>query len=79
MGGEAPRSPEPLFAERGQQIKNALVARGVDPRRILIAPTNATREGGPWASVDGVRIEVTNLEQLRDFPERDPSVRRAVR
>ena len=68
-----------LFVLRAQQIKNALVARGVDPARIVIAAPSPTGAGGPWASAPGVHIEITHLEEVRAFAAPGPSAPRAVR
>lgn len=80
IAGEAAGAPEDLASMRAAQIKHALVQRGVDPSRIVLAPTNATREGGPFSSAAGVRIELTHLDEVRGYQTpRDPDIRRALR
>jgi outer membrane protein OmpA-like peptidoglycan-associated protein len=79
LGGQSPSEPEGLFAVRAQRIRDALVARGVDPGRIVIGATNAARQGGPYASSTGVRFEVTYLRTTRRFAPPDPGVPVPVR
>ena len=79
VGGQAASEPEGLFVARATRLRDALVARGVDSRRIVIGATNASRQGGPVAGNDGVRIEVTHRQQLRGFVPSDTGVRAAIR
>jgi hypothetical protein len=67
LGGQSVNEPENLFAERATRVRNALVARGVDARRIVIGTHNASRDGTPFAGNTGVRLEITHRQQLREF------------
>lgn len=80
VGGDDPAAPTTgLFVQRAEQIKAALVRYGVDERRIVIGASNASREGGPWASVTGVRLELTHSQNVRSYPSQDPAVRYGIR
>jgi hypothetical protein len=78
VGGDVAAEPQPLFVQRAQRIRDALVARGVDPRRVVIGAANAAREGGRNAAATGVRVEVTNSQTLRGFVPPDTGVRRSA-
>jgi len=59
-------------------VRDALVARGVDARRIVIGTHNASRDGTPFAGNTGVRLEVTHRQQLRQFVPPDTGVQDAI-
>ncbi|MEA2746933.1 MAG: OmpA family [Myxococcales bacterium] len=77
-GGQSLSEPEGLYLVRAQHIRDALVGRGVDPSRIVIGATNAAREGGPFASNTGVRIEVTYVQTIRGFVPSDTGMRAVI-
>jgi hypothetical protein len=79
VGGVAASESQELFIQRAQRIRDALIARGVDPQRVIIGATNASREGGPYAALTGVRVEVTSSQTVRSFVPADTGVRRAFR
>lgn len=79
VGGDEANGPVGLFAQRAQSIRNALVMRGVDAGRVIIGATNASREGGPFASTRGVRVEVTTAETVRAFVPRETGMRQSIR
>jgi len=64
-----------LFKERANQVRNALIFRGVDPRRLIVARSDATSSGPP-TDPNTVRLEVTHLTTIREF---GPPVRRVRR
>lgn len=66
-----PTEENALFRQRAQVIKDALVMRGVDPKRIMIA--GDTREG-PQARQD-VHLEVSGRTNVQTFAPADPVVR----
>lgn len=78
LGGQSVNEPENLFVERAGRVRNALIARGVDARRIVIGTHNASRDGTPFAGSTGVRIELTHRQQLRDFVPPDTGVRDTI-
>lgn len=75
VGSQALSEPEGLFVLRAQHVRQALIARGVDARRIVIGATNASRDGSPFAGSTGVRIETTSEQTLRGFVTPDTGVR----
>jgi hypothetical protein len=79
VGGQALSEPEGLFAERAGHVRDALIARGVEARRIVIGATNASRDGTPFAGNTGVRIETTHQQSLREFVPPDTGVRALIR
>ena len=79
LGGQSVNEPENLFVERASRVRNALIARGVDARRIVIGTHNASRDGTPFAGNTGVRIELTHRQQLREFVPPDTGVRDTIR
>jgi hypothetical protein len=79
VGGQAASEPEGFFVARAERIRDALIARGIDSRRIVIGATNASREGGLVVGDTGVRIEVTHRQQVREFVPPDTGVRATVR
>jgi hypothetical protein len=62
--------------KRASVVRVMLVARGIDPQRIIIGARNASREGGPHAVKDAVRVESTYAQTLRGSSQ---AVRRTVR
>ena len=78
LGGQSVNEPENLFVERASKVRNALVARGVDARRIVIGTHNASRDGTPFAGNTGVRLELTHRQQLREFVPPDTGVRQTL-
>jgi hypothetical protein len=78
LGGQSVNEPENLFVERATRVRDALVARGVDARRIVIGTHNASRDGTPFAGNTGVRLEVTHRQQLRQFVPPDTGVQDAI-
>ena len=79
VGGDDPAGARGLFVQRAQRVKDALVLRGVDARRIVIGASNASRAGGADASATGVRVELTHTSAVRSFPDQDPAVRYGLR
>jgi len=79
VGGQALSEPPGLFVERAGRVRDALVARGVEARRIVIGATNASRDGTPFAGNTGVRIETTHEQTLRGFVPVDTGVRPPIR
>ena len=78
LGGQSVNEPENLFVERATRVRNALVARGVDARRIVVGTHNASRDGTPFAGNTGVRLEITHRQQLREFVPPDTGVRQTL-
>ena len=78
LGGQSVNEPDNLFVERATRVRNALVARGVDARRIVIGTHNASRDGTPFAGNTGVRLEVTHRQQLREFVPPDTGVQQGL-
>lgn len=79
LGGNDVDGPADLFMQRAERVREALVARGIDPQRIVVGATNATREGGPYASKSGVRLETTHATTVRSFPPQNKLARYGVR
>ena len=79
VGGQARSEPEGLFVERAGRVRDALIARGVDARRIVIGTANASRDGTPFAGNTGVRLELTHEQSLREFVPPDTGVRAPMR
>ena len=79
LGGQSVSEPENLFVERATRVRNALIARGVEARRIVIGTHNASRDGTPFAGNTGVRIELTHIQELREFVPPDTGVRDTIR
>ncbi len=79
VGGQSPSEREDLFTDRAERVRDALMARGVDGRRIVIGATNASRDGTPFASNTGVRIETTHEQTIRQFVPPDTGARATIR
>lgn len=71
LGGDGPDTPAGLFVQRAQLLRDALVARGVARDRMVIGAANASRDGGPYVTRDGVRLETTTVTTIRAFPRQN--------
>ena len=76
VGSEEVGNDSEIFEARAEQVRQTLAARGIDARRVVIAAPNGQREGGRGATSEGVRLEVTGIESVRNF---EPSPLRARR
>lgn len=65
VGGDEPGGPAGLFLQRAARIRDSLVMRGVDGSRVLIGAPSAARDGGPYATTQGVRVELSSSTTLR--------------
>jgi hypothetical protein len=75
VGGQAKSEPDGLFVARAGRVRDALIARGVEARRIVIGTQNASRDGTPFAGNTGVRVETTHQQSLRAFVPPDTGAR----
>lgn len=70
-----PTEPNALFRRRGEAIRDALVMRGVDARRIVVAG-----DGRQGPRADGaMKLDFTTSVTPRAVAPKDPAVRPAVR
>jgi outer membrane protein OmpA-like peptidoglycan-associated protein len=70
LGGEDDEGSLGIFAQRAGVVRDLLVARGVDPQRVVIGAPNRSREGGHRAGADAVRVEATHAQTLRGMAPR---------
>jgi hypothetical protein len=78
VGGQARSEPDGLFVARAGRVRDALIARGIEARRIVIGTENASRDGTPFAGNTGVRVETTHQQSLREFVPPDTGARATV-
>jgi hypothetical protein len=78
VGGQARSEPDGLFVARAGRVRDALIARGVEARRIVIGTQNASRDGTPFAGNTGVRVETTHQQSLREFVPPDTGARATI-
>jgi hypothetical protein len=78
VGGQARSEPDGLFVARAGRVRDALIARGVEARRIVIGTENASRDGTPFAGNTGVRVETTHQQSLREFVPPDTGARATI-
>lgn len=74
LGADEPNGPTGLFGARTKRIRDALVARGVAPERVIVGAPSATREGGKMGPTSSVLLELTSSDTLRALAPVDPPV-----
>jgi hypothetical protein len=62
-------TPAELFVRRASRVRDALVQRGVDARRIVIGTPSGSLGHGPYAVSEGVHLQATNQETIRGFTQ----------